>query len=58
MRRGVSATVSGARKFLVAVIGAVITAGALGLLSDPYDKWTAVLAAFCAAAGVYQVRNS
>ena len=49
---------SGARKFLVAVIGAVITAGALGLLSDPYDKWTAVLAAFCAAAGVYQVRNS
>lgn len=45
------------RKFVVAGLSAAVTASSLGLLSDPWDKWTAVVAAGLGALGVYAVKN-
>ena len=45
------------RKFLVALLTALVTATTLGLLPAPYDQWVPVLVAFAGALGVYAVRN-
>lgn len=46
-----------AMKFIVALIGAVLTAVTLGLLPAAVGDWTAVLIAFLTALGVYAVPN-
>ena len=45
------------RKFIVALLTAVVTAASLGLLPAPYDQWVPVLTAFMGALGVFAVRN-
>lgn len=45
------------RKFVVALLTAIVTAASLGLLPAPYDQWVPVLVAFAGALGVYAVKN-
>jgi len=45
------------RKFLVALLTAMVTAASLGLLPDPYASWVPVVVAFAGALGVYAVKN-
>lgn len=45
------------RKFIVALLTAIVTAASLGLLADPYAQWVPVLVAFAGALGVYAVKN-
>lgn len=45
------------RKFLVALLTAIVTAAGLGLLPDPYSQWVPVLTAFAGALGVFAVPN-
>jgi hypothetical protein len=49
--------VNNVRKFLVAALSAATTAAALGLLTDPYDKYVAVASAGLGAFGVYKIKN-
>ena len=46
-----------ARKFITALIGAVIVAVSLGLLPAAVGKWVAVASAFLSALGVYALPN-
>lgn len=46
-----------ARKFVVALLGAVLTAVSLGLLPADVENYVAVAASFAAAYGVYIIPN-
>jgi hypothetical protein len=45
------------KKFLVAAVTGATNALALGLLPEPWDKWTVVGASVLGAWGVFAVKN-
>lgn len=47
-----------AAKFVVALVGGVLSVLSMTALPDPYDKYVASAVALLTALGVYQVRNA
>ena len=47
-----------ARKFIAALLGAIVVAVGVGLLPPVVGDWIAVIGAFLSALGVYAVHNS
>lgn len=45
------------RKLIASLVGALASAVTLGLVADPWSKWTTVAITFLTAAGVYQTKN-